>query len=237
MSLTIITTFSEKNYDDYAKYFLSSAYAYLKNVNVRLYTDVPYENLPENFENFILEDACPELVQFKKRNSSKKIPSGKRGFIQDAVRFAHKSYAIIHASRTVNTKRLVWLDADTEILKTLDHNYFKSHLPKGNFVAYLGREKKYSETGYLQFYLNKKSYKFFDKWQWYYDTDRIYNLPGQLDCHVFDACLNELNFVGHNLSPNISKRHFDITFKNYMCHYKGNDKENRNFYFKKAKLL
>jgi hypothetical protein len=234
MSVTVMTTFSEQNYNDYAKYFLASAFAYLKkDITVRLYTDVPYKNLPENYENYILEDVCPNLVAFKNKNKSK--PAGKKSFLKDAVRFAHKSYAIIHASKTVNTKRLVWLDADTEILKKLDKSYFQNHLPKGKFVAYLGREKKYTETGYLQFKLNKKHDKFFDKWQWYYDSNEIYNLRGQLDCHVFDKCMEDLKIDGHNLSPNLLKRHFDTTFKNHMCHYKGDDKQNRDYNFSKAK--
>lgn len=238
MSVTVITTFSEKNYNDYAKFFLRSAMAYIKpDVTFRLYTDVPYKNLPNNFENYILEECCPKLREFKKRNSSRKIPNSTKGFIKDAVRFSHKSHAIIHASRTIQTKRLVWLDADTEILQPLNKDYFRSHLPKGYFVSYLGRENKYSETGYLQFLLSKKSHKFFDKWEWFYDTDEIYNLKGQLDCHVFDACLQlHPKLKGFNISPpDIQKRHFDNAFKKFMCHYKGDNKESRDIYYNMAK--
>jgi len=237
MSVTVITTFSEKNYQDYARHFFTSAQAYIaKNVTFRLYTDVPYITMPSNFENFILEEACPELTEFKKRNSHRTVPEGTKGFLKDAVRFAHKSYAIIHASRTVKTKRFVWLDADTEILCPLNSDYFQSHMPKGHDVAYLNRKNKYTETGYLQFAANKKTKKFFDKWQWYYDTDEIYNLNGQLDCHVFDACLDLIpEERRHQLSPpDVNKRHFDMTFRGFMCHYKGDDKQARDIYYNRA---
>jgi len=235
MSITIVCTFSENNYNEYAKYFLESATKYIaKDITVRLYTDEEYTELPSNFENYILEDTCLDLVDFKKRNAHK-TPSGKKAFMQDAIRFAHKSYAIIHASRTVNTDKLIWLDADTEILQPLSEKWFDSHLPKKHFVAYLGRKNKYSETGYLQFYL-KKGKQFFDKWQWYYDSDEIYNLKAQLDCHVFDACLEHFpNLLRHNISPDwTNKRHFDLAFEKYMCHYKGSDKEKRDIYWYRA---
>ena len=70
------------------------------------------------------------------------------------------------------------------------------------------------------------------------DWDEIYNLKGQLDCHVFDECLNLIKDNKKlNLSPELSKRHFDLTFAGYMCHYKGNDKQARNFNYSRAKRL
>jgi hypothetical protein len=86
---------------------------------------------------------------------------------------------------------------------------------------------------------NNNATNFFNKWEWYYNTDEIYNLPAQLDCHVFDAVKDEFidkNLIkGQNISPlNIGKGHFDIRFKNFMCHYKGDRKEDRDTYFKKA---
>ena len=235
MSITIVSTWSEKNYQEYAKYFLESAKKYIsEDINVWVYTDVPYTDLPGHFVNLPLEASCPDLVDFKRRNEHKK-PTGKKAFMRDAVRFAHKSYAIIHASRTVNTDQLIWLDADTEILCPLTTDWFKSFLPKKYFCAYLGRDNKYSETGYLQFNL-KKAKSFFDKWDWYYKSDEIYNLRAQLDCHVFDACLEHFpKLNGYNISPPwTQKRHFDIAFEKYMCHYKGSDKEKRDIYFWKA---
>ena len=114
--------------------------------------------------------------------------------------------------------------------------YLGSKLPKGYFVSYLGREDKYTETGFLQFFLNRKSRHFFNKWQWYYDTDEIYNLDGQLDCHVFDACLKDFpQLARFNLSPkNAVKNHFNIAFNKYMQHYKGSDKQKRTLVRRKV---
>jgi hypothetical protein len=241
MSITIITTFSDKNYNDYAKYFMASLEKYLDpEVNVLIYTDSLLFADQENWKNVILADRCPNLIKFKQRNKDKIIPSGSKGFMFDAVRFSHKSYCIIDASRTVSTDYMIWLDADTEILAPISKEYLISHLPDKKFVSYLGRPDRYTETGWLSFDLrNQYSKDFFDLWEWYYNTDEIYNLPAQLDCHVFDACRekleNENKIVGENISPpGTGKAHFDLRFAKYMCHYKGERKENRDLYFKKA---
>ena len=241
MTTTIITTFSDKNYTDYANYFMASLEKYLdKNVNVLVYTDSPLFDNQENWTNVILGDECPNLVEFKNRNGHKPVATGTKGFMFDAVRFSHKSYCIVDASRKVKSDRMIWLDADTEILAPISEDYLRSFLDNDKFVSYLGRVGKYTETGWLSFNLDSpNSAEFFDLWEWYYNTDEIYNLPAQLDCHVFDACFEKLEIenkiVGQNISPpNTGKAHFDLRFKKHMCHYKGTRKENRDVYFAKA---
>lgn len=241
MSTTLITTFSDKGYNTYAKYFMNSLLKYLDDkVKVVVYTDTPKFEATGNWSNPNLADCCPGLVEFKKRNAHKPVPEGTKGFMKDAIRFSHKSYCIIHAARNCTTDQLIWLDADTEILKPLSESYLRSHLPEGKFVSYLGRPDRYTETGWLQFDMTKKyAQEFFDLWEWYYTTDEVYNLDGQLDCHVFDACRERLELQGKLLGesispPNTGKAHFDLRFASYMCHYKGERKQNRDVYFTKA---
>lgn len=241
MTITITTTFSEKNYKDYAHYFMASLEKYLDdNIKVTVYTDSPLFENTDNWTNLILANESPNLVQFKSRNASRYVPEGTKGFLFDAVRFSHKSYCIIDSARKCTTDKLIWLDADTEILSKISEDYLNSHLTNGNFVSYLGRPDRYTETGWLAFDMNNiHASRFFDRWEWYYNTDEIYKLPAQLDCHVFDAVKDEFIanglITGENISPpNIGKAHFDTRFKNHMCHYKGDRKENRDLYFSKA---
>ena len=241
MTTTIITTFSDKNYTDYANYFMASLEKYLdKNVNVLVYTDSPLFDNQENWTNVILGDECPNLVEFKNRNGHKPVATGTKGFMFDAVRFSHKSYCIVDASRKVKSDRMIWLDADTEILAPISEAYLRSHLDNDKFVSYLGCDDRYTETGWLSFNLSHpSSTEFFNLWEWYYNTDEIYKLNAQLDCHVFDAARERLEaenkIQGQSISPpNVGKAHFDLRFKNYMCHYKGERKEKRDVYFAKA---
>ncbi len=238
---TIVTTFGDQHYEMYAKYFMNSLEKYLdKNVNVLVYTDTPLFEDTETWKNYILLDQSKGLKRFKKRNSSRPVSTGTKGFYTDAIRFSYKSYCIIDASRKVKSDRLIWLDADTEVIAPISEEYLRSHLDDDKFVSYLGRQEKYTETGWLSFNLDSpNSSEFFDLWEWYYNTDEIYNLPAQLDCHVFDACLekleNENKIVGQSISPKgVTKGHFDSRFAKHMCHYKGTRKENRDVYFNKA---
>lgn len=238
---TIVTTFGDQHYEMYAKYFMNSLEKYLdKNVNVLVYTDTPLFEDTETWKNYILLDQSKGLKRFKKRNGSRPVSTGTKGFYTDAVRFSYKSYCIIDASRKVKSDRLIWLDADTEVIAPISEEYLRSHLDDDKFVSYLGRQEKYTETGWLSFNLDSpNSSEFFDLWEWYYNTDEIYNLPAQLDCHVFDACLekleNENKIVGQSISPKgVTKGHFDSRFAKHMCHYKGTRKENRDVYFNKA---
>lgn len=231
MTVTVITTFSDQNYKDYANKFVSSLRDYLdEDAKVVIYTDNPLFKSAGNWTNLILEESIPELTVFKNRNKNKLNKNDKKSFLKDAVRFAHKSYAIVHASRIADTDQLVWLDADTQVIAPLTVEYLKSFLPKGKFTSYLGRNNKYTETGWLSFDMNDKiKTKFFERWQWYYDSNVIYELAAQLDCHVFDAVRKEFELFGkiksHNLSdPAWNKGHFDKSFAGVLTHHKGDRK-------------
>lgn len=235
---TLITTFSDKNYDEYARFFLESLVKNLDpNINVIIYTDTPKKLPHNNWKNLILEESCPELTAFKERNKDKPRDT----FLYDAVRFSHKSYAIVHASKICETDQLIWLDADTQILSYLSKDYVTSHLPKGKFCSYLGRHPMYTETGWLSFDMtNEHAKEFFSLWQDYYDNDKIYELEAQLDCHVFDAVRKKLEsdkkIDCYNISPNTGKGHFNVRFKGHLYHFKGDRKEpeKRERFLKKA---
>ena len=230
MKIGIVSTFSDKGYYEYAKHFVSSLNKNLdKQVSVFLYIDGNKKLFKRNDNiNIInLENAVPELTQFKTRNKNKPIDS----FINDGVRFSHKSYAIWHAAMNSGVDMLVWLDADTELLKHVSAEYLKTFLPNEYFTSYLGRHS-YSETGFIAFDLrNPYTKEFFDIFKNYYDSDRIYTLPAFTDCHVFDATRTELEtsgkIKGHNLTPVEVKQPFNHIFNGYMVHLKGDRKDER----------
>lgn len=230
MKIGIVTTFSDKGYQEYGKHFVESCKKYIdKNITVFFYVDnVSVESYP-NFVVRKLEESIPDLTAFKERN--KDVVPGK--FLYDAVRFSHKSYCIYHAAKNTDVDILIWLDSDTEIFDNITESYLLQFLPSGKFTSYLGRPD-YSETGFLAFDLrNPNASEFFELFKWYYDSNEIYKLKGQLDCHVFDAARERLEkdnkIQGYNLSPpGVGKNHFNHVFENYMVHYKGDRKEKRD---------
>jgi len=168
------------------------------------------------------------LVEFKKRNFDKSF----KDFRFDGIRFAHKVYATIHASKEENLDYLIWLDADTEIYDTVTPEYFTNFLPKGKFVGFVGRDTV-SETGFLIFDMkHPEAQNFFNRYEWYYNTDAIYQQLEFHDGFIFDIVRKEFEadnkIFSHNISPaGITKNHFNAAFEGYMLHYKGGRKEKR----------
>ena len=130
--ITILTTFSDKGYEVYAKHCISSLQRFLAgDIEMIVYTDTPRDFNKPNWINKILEKEVPELTEFKKRNSYRTVPEGTKGFIWDGVRFSHKSYAWCHAGLNTDSDIVIWLDADTEAIENIDINYLSKFMPFG----------------------------------------------------------------------------------------------------------
>ena len=237
MSIGIVSTFSEAGYRKYGKNFFNSMFKFVSgDIKVFLYLDNTNIDISSSRTTlYNLEKTNPDLTAFKNRHKDYKP----KDFKSDAVRFAHKSYAIYHAAKNSNVDLLIWLDADTEIYDSITETYLKSFLPEGYFTSYLGRPD-YSETGFISFDLtNKYSTEYFEKFINYYSEDTIFKLPGQLDCHVYDDARvqleNENKIKGYNLTPpNLEKNHFNTVFEGYMLHYKGDRKDKKEKMLQKA---
>ena len=235
MKIKLISTFSDNGYHDYAKNFVESCFNHIKDIDVVIYKDNLDLRNKENVLFLNLEESCPNLVNFKKRNSNRIF----KDFKFDGVRFAHKVYATIHAAREKDLDYLIWLDADTEIYDTVNPEYFLKFLPKGKFVGYIGRGKA-SETGFLIFDMkHSEANNFFDRYEWYYNTDAIYNLEQYHDGFVFDVIRKEFEsaqkITSHNVTPaGVTKQHFNAAFEGFMLHYKGEGKDSREKLMAKA---
>jgi hypothetical protein len=80
---------------------------------------------------------------------------------------------------------------------------------------------------------------FFDRYEWYYNTDAIYNLDQYHDGFVFDVVRKEFELdhriSSYSVSPiGITKQHFNAAFDGFMMHYKGEGKEKRERLIAKA---
>ena len=223
----IVSTFSDNGYNEYAHLLVNGIGSHLdKKIKVFLYIDTVKFKVPSNVSVIPLEPSVPDLTKFKQRHSDKKPTK----FINDGVRFSHKSYAIWHAAKNSNVDKLFWLDADTVLTNDVTEQYLNNFLPDNHFTSYLGRGKSYTETGFIGFNL-KHAYadEFFNEFIDYYNSDRIYSeLPAYTDCHVYDATrnkfVNEKKITALDLTPGLGKSNFNHIHQGYMVHNKGGNK-------------
>jgi len=235
MKIKIISTFSDKGYHEYGKYFVESCKKFIDpNISVCLYIDNINLNSEKNITILKLEESIPELTEFKSRNKDRTF----KDYKWDGVRFAHKTYATFHAAKE-DVDYLIWLDSDTEIYEFITVDYLLKFLPSKKFVGYIGRDGV-SETGFLIFNMKHPySKEFFERYKWYYNTDSIYSLSEYHDAFVFDVVRKELEedkrIESYNISPQgVKKGHFNAAFDGYMIHYKGDDKSQRDIKISKV---
>ena len=206
MKYTVITTFNADGYNRYGRRMIETfLQTWPASVELRVYAeDCRVTQTAPNLKVFDLHSASPELVAFKnqwrgvpKANGnvlddpvrSKRKDSGK-GFKWDAVRFAHKVYAIFHCAKNAQTDWLIWMDADMVCHSPINLDFIESMCPTNVDLCYLGRTGKFSECGLYAVNLRTQlAQNFLQEFQRYYDDaeNGIFTLGEWHDSYVFDA--------------------------------------------------
>jgi hypothetical protein len=119
-----------------------------------------------------------------------KRKDAKKSFKWDAVRFAHKVYAIFDCARTTDADVLFWMDADTVCHSSISLETIEKFCPMTQDLGFLGREGKYTECGLYSMNLKSLSIQnFLREFQRMYDDaeNGIFTLAEWHDSFVFDA--------------------------------------------------
>jgi hypothetical protein len=200
----------------------------------------------ESGANLVIHDlnAVTELVNFKtkwqnvpKANGdvstdpvrSRRRDAGK-GFKWDAVRFAHKVYAIFDCARSCDTDYLIWMDADMVCHSAITVDQLDQLCVKD--LCFLGRRGKYSECGLYAMNLHSSAMRdFLQKFQEYYDhaESGIFTLSEWHDSFVFDK-IRELVLVdsldwSNNLITGEGHPLINSPWGAYLDHLKGSRKK------------
>ena len=215
-TLAVVTTFPPNRWTTYAKRMIHSHVNYWPN-DVKLYAY--YEGTKPDFEHdkvqFVnIEEANPELIAFKSRHrddpvangETREIPGGVRrdpnagkndrgkgSYLWDAVRFAHKTFAVDHGLKTIDADYVLWLDADTYTFRKINKDFVTGLLPKNKLVNFLGRGDKYPECGWVCY--NKKHPKigeFMQYWTSLYIRDTIFEELEWHDSYLFWQCVKRI---------------------------------------------
>lgn len=216
---SIVTTFNQAGRDLYGQRMIDSFDQYWpKNVKLYVYTEGCDIKCPsDRVIQVDLASASPNLVAFKERHKNNPrahgqvLPDGSgppkdNAFKWNAVRFAHKVFAVIHAVRTICDDWVIWLDADTVTHTAVPETFLQEICDDSAMACYLGRRRSYhSECGWVAY--NRRHtdlLNFIQIWEDYYVTDTIFREQEWHDSFMFD--LVRLRFQARgtkfsNISP------------------------------------
>ncbi len=120
----------------------------------------------------------------------------------DCVRFSHKVAAITDAAFEINSGVLIWIDADTLTHDTVSKDWLNDLFPgkpvqpgiETPYIAWLQRENKYPECGFMMFRCNHGAHKFFmcnlvDKYK--YDT--VFDYKETHDSYVIEQLITHFH--------------------------------------------
>ena len=199
--IAAVTTFNGRGYTKYGRRFLQTFERHWpREVKLYVYAE-GCRPVSKRAEIRDLLSCCPGLRQFKQDHGHLRS----RDFRFDAVRFAHKVFAVAHAARTVDADKLFWVDADIVTFDDIPLAFLESCLPPGYYTSCLLRAGVHSECGFMGFDLRHPAHLDFMKaWERWYTSGRLFNLPEWHDCIVYDTVRQRLEKVGrirtHNLS-------------------------------------
>ena len=237
--INVVTTFSADGYRLYGRRCIASLVKYWPaDVGVYIFYEPP---LPIDIQDLIpicrpnirvfdltAETAISEFIADWGWHPRLNHPTDYR---LQGVRFCHKVFAMT-ADCLPKSGIRIWLDADTETTKPVDHDYLKRCLPAENEVcSYLGRTQwHHSETGWLGFNLEhgqSVTSTFLDWVLGFYKSGKVAWLDETHDAWVFDHARRfydgDLGWKFRNLSPNAvgldAWNHSPLGER--MQHYKG----------------
>lgn len=221
MKYAVVTTFHESGLKSYGQRMIDT---FCKNwpeeVTLHIYPELCNPAISDHHRVTLKRlEEIEELIKFKERWKnvpkangdvsedpvrSKRRDAGK-GFKWDAIRFAHKVYAIFHCAKETDADILIWMDADTVCHSPITMETIQRLIPVDKDLCFLGRKGKFSECGLYAMNLRSSAVQeFLTKFQWMYDSAElgIFTLEEWHDSFVFDAVrrnikLNELDWSSH----------------------------------------
>jgi len=179
--ITVVTTCHARGYEDYGRTMVETFLEHTPpDVPLWLYTEgFEADRAGERLVVHDLVASAPELVAFKARHRDRPMARGEdprlrfqprvsydetqrklklrltrrfNGFRWDAIRFAHKSFAIFDAAERADTDVLIWIDADTRFFADLTRPMLESFVPPDRMVGCLKR-RDYTECGFVAYNL------------------------------------------------------------------------------------
>lgn len=203
--ISVVTSFNQSGYDHYASRMIDTFLAnWSDKIDLHVYAeDCVVQQRHDRLHVIDYHAAVPALVAFKTRYRDDDRATGRRatgpadskgkqpgiGFRWDAIRFSHKVYAVCDHARKRLSDVMFWMDADMVCHTAITHKFVSQQIPDDVNVAFLGREKKFSECGLYALNLAlPATSEFVERFQHAYDDaeNGIFRMQEWNDCWVFD---------------------------------------------------
>ena len=241
MKYTVVTTFNADGYIQYGSRMIDTFLtAWPKDVQLLVYAEgVQVTQSAPNLQVLDLAAASAPLVEFKrqwgnvpKANGNPFPGAERKAFKWQAVRFAHKVYAIFHAAKICNTEWLVWMDADMVCHSVIESARLDAFFPNAVDLCFAGRSNKFTECGLYGMHLTSPvTQQFLTEFQRMYDEaeEGIFTLKEWHDSFVFDAVRHKLPMQELNWSAGLinGEGHpiINSEWGAYIDHLKGDRKK------------
>lgn len=209
--ISVVTSFNRSGYERYASRMIDT---FLVNWSDKIDLYVYAEDCEVNQQHDRLHvidyhASVPALVAFKAQYRGDDRANGRQatgpvdrkgkqpgiGFRWDAIRFSHKVYAVCDHARQQLCDVMYWMDADMVCHTPVTHKFVSQQIPEDVNVAFLGRERKFSECGLYALNLAlPATRKFIDRFQHAYDDaeNGIFQMQEWNDCWVFDRTREQM---------------------------------------------
>ena len=207
----VVSTCHAAGYSDYGKVMAESFIEHWPaEVPLILYHE-GFEPLvvPGRIEPHDLVDSCPDLVSFKARHLDNPSAHGevrpwsrlsigplsiplpmrtrKARYRWDAVRFAHKSFAIFDAARRTDADVLIWVDADTLFFADVTLDELDVLAPSDSAASCLMRPS-HSECGFVVYNLrDPQTAQLLSEFEAMYTQDLLFAEREYHDSYLFDV--------------------------------------------------
>jgi len=250
-SIDVVTTFHAAGYAKYASRMIDTfLQTWPPTVQLHVYAEeCAVTQRAPNLHVHDLHGEIPALVNFKQRWGSdprarglvatgpvdRKGKAPGLGFRWDAIRFSHKVYAVCHHALTTQADRQYWMDADMVCHSAITQDFVEQQIPADTGIAFLGRERKFTECGLYALNLRDTvTQEFVREFQMAYDTGALFDMTEWNDCWVFDRVrehtqLRHPNWRQWNWSQGLIKGEghplINTAWGNYLDHLKGARKD------------
>lgn len=233
MTYHFVTSYSDEQWNVYAKDMLDSCGEYLR---------LPEANLIPFDHERLKQDK--ELLRFLATWSDKPFAHGEMAdktynYRHQAIRFAFKVFAYTLPHNTENLTDhdwLIWLDADTRFTAPVTIEWLREVCPDGYMGSYIGRKDwDHSECGWVAFSMRYHGREFLEKMRLMYTADLLFGLPQWHDSYVFDVVRQsmELKYGSRwfNLAEGIGGNHPwpETKLGEVLVHHKGPAAKKKEF--------